>query len=52
MKPNIEHHIIYDPSENDVDLDSLILDNKVDLISVFEDDKQLISIKKIWSWNS
>lgn len=46
MKPNIEHHIIYYPSENFMDIDNLLLDNKVDLLSIFDDDKQLLSIKK------
>ena len=46
MKPDIEQHIIYDPADNEIDLDHLLLENRIDLLSVFDDNKKLISIKK------
>jgi len=35
MKPDIEQHIVYNPSNKDEDIDHLLLNNKVDIIINF-----------------
>ncbi len=45
MKPNIDQFLIYDPNEDNSEIDQLYLEQKVDIIAVFDGEKELLSFR-------